>query len=687
MMRRTLRAAGLLAIMILSLNAAPAAALDDGGGRSVFARGAGERALALGGAYAAVASDAEAMIWNPAGLAGVQRKSVYASHSDLIGLGFSEQLGLLALPSWKLGTVGLGLRRFGVDGIEGRDDRGAIFDDNLQDAETEILLGYGRRVGGIWDFGLVFKYQQQSLAGYSDGAPGLDLGVKVKPLQAAGKHSDLADALSLGFAIRNLIEPNLKLDEDGVKDPTGLRLGVAYEGKLSRNIDLLLASDMEKTSDMDLRIHAGAEVRLMDILALRVGSHAGMMTAGAGVNYRNLAVDYAFEDNLLETVHRFGLGVSFGPTTTESRQTSLTAQEAELQKQLARAFEKENSDRVATMVGQARRALADSDHTEALRIVETVRVLAPGYPGLTAVEADAYYRQGLAMEEKGNLSGAAVAFQRCLVSNPDNAEADAGLSRVLSRSSQLAARTEVIRARFDGALEAYARGDFVQARSGFEQVVELQPGDKEAIALLQNTIQAMQLKADLLLDQSSAQITANEFVAARDNLAKARVLVPDHGGLAGAEARLATQERAVAAATEAKRNGDRATAAAPVAQASAPVVPALPTYAALSAQEQQEVADLYQRGLQAIENGSHADAVRYWELVWSRAPDYQQVGENLKQEYLVQGMEAFAGGRLDQSIEIWERADEVAPGDPRTNGYLNRAYEHKSRIREIQGDH
>ncbi len=200
MMHRTLKTAGLMTLVTILLICGNAFAVDDGGGRSVFARGAGERALALGGAYSAVADDPGAMIWNPAGLARLDRKNLYASHSSLIGLGFSEQLGLFAMPSWKMGTFGLGIRRFGVDGIEGRDGRGTIYDDNLEDTETEILLGYGRKLGGIWDLGVVFKYQQHSLAGYSDGAPGLDMGVMVKPLQLAGGKSKLANGSSTRFS-------------------------------------------------------------------------------------------------------------------------------------------------------------------------------------------------------------------------------------------------------------------------------------------------------------------------------------------------------------------------------------------------------------------------------------------------------------------------------------------------------
>ena len=93
-------------------------------------------------------------------MASIQRKILYATHTDLIGLGFSEQFAVVALPSWRMGTFSLALRRFAVDGIEGLDDRGEVFDSNLTDAETEFALGYGRKLGPAWNFGVVVKLQQ-----------------------------------------------------------------------------------------------------------------------------------------------------------------------------------------------------------------------------------------------------------------------------------------------------------------------------------------------------------------------------------------------------------------------------------------------------------------------------------------------------------------------------------------------
>jgi tetratricopeptide (TPR) repeat protein len=121
------------------------------------------------------------------------------------------------------------------------------------------------------------------------------------------------------------------------------------------------------------------------------------------------------------------------------------------------------------------------------------------------------------------------------------------------------------------------------------------------------------------------------------------------------------------------------------AAAATPTVPKARSYADLSPSGQQEAADLYDKGVAALQSGRRDDAIRYWELVRAVAPDYHQVAENLKQEYLAEGMEAFAGGRLDRSIEIWQKALDIDPDDPRTRGYLARVQEHKSRIGEIQG--
>ena len=70
-------------ILVLS-----AVAMADGiGAFSAFKNGVGARALAMGGAFVAVANDATAACWNPAGLATLNDTRLAGMSTDLYGLG------------------------------------------------------------------------------------------------------------------------------------------------------------------------------------------------------------------------------------------------------------------------------------------------------------------------------------------------------------------------------------------------------------------------------------------------------------------------------------------------------------------------------------------------------------------------------------------------------------------------
>ena len=107
---------------------------------------------------------------------------------------------------------------------------------------------------------------------------------------------------------------------------------------------------------------------------------------------------------------------------------------------------------------------------------------------------------------------------------------------------------------------------------------------------------------------------------------------------------------------------------------------------ALSKKKQKDLADLYKRGMTAMEEGRLDDALRYWELVWLGNPEYEGVADHLKREYLLRGLESFSRGSLDEAILLWEKALNVDPKDEKTIGYLARAREQLSRSREILGE-
>ena len=626
--------------------ALPALALDDGGGRSVFAYGSGERALAMGAAFAGIADDASAPIWNPGGLGVVERREVQASHTNLFGLGFNEQYASLVLPSWRLGVASLTFRRFAVDGIEQRDDRNRLLDSNLKDAETEMALGYGRRLGDAWSLGGTVKVLHQNLAGYSGTGIGVDLGVRVQPLLAAGVASQAAESLHLGLAVRNLVEPAIRLAEDSVPDPTAVRLGLAWDQPLG-SMNLLLAGDVEKTRDMSTRLHVGAELRVVKELALRVGSNNGMLAAGLGASWKDVGINYTFEDNVLGSVNRIGIQLEFGLSVQESRQLALQSEEDALQQRMNAAFERDRLQRIENFVHQVEQDLADGRWDDALDVIGMLKVLEPYDERFVALEDAAWRGRGLTREQAGDLPEATLSYSRALAVAPDDSVSAQALTRVRAESQRRAQRSHEIRELFDAGMDAFVANDLVTARTRFQHLLDLAPGDEDAQSMLGRT-------RDLIAQQAREEQQA-------------------------AQARTASSDQARRQAeTEASRA--RQNVPAPVATVTPP---ANPNPRPLTDAQRRQMAELYRSGIRAAENGKADDAVRYWELVWSSDPGYELVAEYLKREYLARGMESFAAGRLDDAVRDWEKALRVDPDDERAKGYLERARQQQNRIREI----
>ncbi len=670
--------ATLLSIVLFAtaVAAGPARAAEDGGTRSIFAQGAGNRALAMGGAYVALSDDASALSWNPGGLGLVSRREVQIDHLSLYGLGMAESHASLVMPSWRWGTAAITFRHFGVDGIEGRDDRNIVTDGDLADDEFEIALGYGRRLADGWSLGGAVKLQRQSLAGLSASGLGLDLGLAVEPALALRRSSGWMDGLRLGFALRNVVEPGLRLDAETVHDPLSLRGGAAYRLPLDGERLVTLAVDVEHSQDMDPRVHAGAELRLHSLLALRGGYDARGLVAGAGIAWRDFRLDYAFENNDLGSLHRLGLSISFGATVDEARRAAFAAQERALQARLDEAFARRQAQRVNKLVAEAETATDEGRVDDALQSLAALATLDPGNERAARIETRCWIRKAAELEENEAFAPAALAYGRALESTPEDAEALAGMSRCREESARRAARSAEVQKRFAEALDAFTEGDLVTARARFASVREVDPNDQEATAMLRRCEDAIRVRVSDLLEQAERFLHGGLYDEAESALARARRLDTDAAGLAR------TQQAIEAARAAARRDDDRREA---VARRDDEPVRETQKRPALTAEQRAEADDLYRRGMEAMEAGRTDDALRYWELVYSVDPDHQQVREYLKSEYLTRGMDAFAGGRLDAAVGYWEKAVEVDPTDAKAAGYLARAREQLNRTREILG--
>ncbi|MBN1352143.1 PorV/PorQ family protein [candidate division KSB1 bacterium] len=307
--------------------------------------GVGARAVAMGEAFAAVANDATALFWNPAGIAQIKRYQFHFSHNDWIAdlkhdyLAGSMPFGrgaigihLISLNTdlieittleepngtglyYDFSDVSLGatyslyiIDRFAV-GITGKYLREKNYNETASvfalDVGTLLHTGFhGLNIGMCFsNIGTDFRYQ------------GTDLGVPYSPTLGAEEGPS------------NALEVEARLETKDFHLPTNFRVGFAVD--LLGSTDAFFATpytrmtfltDANYPNDGDQKINVGTEVALKEMVFLRGGyrfnySHE-IFTVGGGLCLNaymgTLKVDYAYADfGDLSEVHRFSIELGF----------------------------------------------------------------------------------------------------------------------------------------------------------------------------------------------------------------------------------------------------------------------------------------------------------------------------------------------------------------------------------------
>jgi hypothetical protein len=284
---------------------------DDGIFAGAFLRmGLGARANAMGGAFTGVAEGAVAAYYNPAGIPFLEKREIMLSYRFLSldrnfnYIGFAtgvrpkveEGSGELALN----GGLALSWIHAGVDNIDGRDFAGNHYQ-NFSNSEHAFALSFGvMPIKNMLAIGLTgrvlynrFPDMGDDNATISDTGLGVDLGVLVKPLPY----------LSVGFVIKNINAryswKTAKLWEKDIdkidRFPQTFRGGIALRYPYPW---LLLAADIEKNNQQDLKYFIGTEALLLDQFAARAGLNNGSLTLGGGYLFqlfsRSVQIQYAF---------------------------------------------------------------------------------------------------------------------------------------------------------------------------------------------------------------------------------------------------------------------------------------------------------------------------------------------------------------------------------------------------------
>lgn len=313
------------------------------------------RASAMGDAGTGIATDINALYWNPGGLAFMEERQASLSFSkwlpqfnaDLFySYGAYGQYVEAVEGTMAVNFILMNLGEFTKTDINGRDLG------RFRSNEFTLGVSYATTISDDVGGGIQLRYIQSNLAetansqGEGSGvgvSVGFDLGVMWQPQNLSIAGLDLEDKLSFGINLQN-VGPSVTYNAQSDPLPTMLRLGAGINVVRDEFNDLTFAIDVakllvrrdEKGADKipksfytawrnpGVELSLGAEYWYEQLVALRAGyftEPAGIgnreyLTFGAGVRYDIFGLDFSFinpmeENHPLANTMRFTLMVDW----------------------------------------------------------------------------------------------------------------------------------------------------------------------------------------------------------------------------------------------------------------------------------------------------------------------------------------------------------------------------------------
>lgn len=279
----------------------------------------GARANGMGGAFAAVADDATATYYNPAGLAFLEEREFTLMHSPwlpaLIDDMYYEFLGYAQpLKAWA-GGIGASIVFLSM-GTSTRMDEQGNEEGEIYSYDLALTASYGTRLMDNLAAGLSLKWIREELDPKT-GAIGNTYAVEMGLL-----YNTPVRGLSVGGILQNLGPKIAYIDESEASPiPRALKVGIAYQAIDKPPYKLLAALDYEKImvglnrvwwkegggssfgeEVRERKLAGGLEFWFNDLVAFRWGYYHDTEAAnepeghtfGAGLRYRMLEFDFAY---------------------------------------------------------------------------------------------------------------------------------------------------------------------------------------------------------------------------------------------------------------------------------------------------------------------------------------------------------------------------------------------------------
>lgn len=301
------------------------------------------RATAMGEAYSVLATGAEAIFWNPAGVASTEYIEASLSYVNWIQDTQQGALGLAASLG-DYGTVGVQFQYIDFGQIDE-----ALWDSPFKDdieypgltgrqfRPYAFLLGitYAYQLTDKFSTGLTAKYAHESLYNGNTIAAFTSQGQTMDAKTWANgimfdfgiRYNTGFRSIRLGASVQNF-GPNVTYADEDNSIPLALRVGIAADvigaDPLLMPMEdnrLTVAFDLFQPNDYTQQAHIGMEYEFSEMIALRGGYKfnydADGLTAGVGFRQNlsgtRVCVDYSYGalDYSLGGVHRISIGAGF----------------------------------------------------------------------------------------------------------------------------------------------------------------------------------------------------------------------------------------------------------------------------------------------------------------------------------------------------------------------------------------
>ena len=217
----------------------------------------GPRAIAMGQAFVAVADDANAVYWNPAGLNQLGGGNITVQYDKFIET-VEYGWGAVGFRMSNNFSMGLGVKILTTGNENIVDASGNQTGGTFGESYMDIDLAGAYKLSYYFDIGLTLKYISKSIAGTSASTFAGDLGLMY--------HTPIPH-LTAGFNIQN-VGMGLKFAQVSDPLPFNVKVGVAYR---LFNDDFTLAYDMNFPRDNAVNACLGGEYWYKNTLVGRFG--------------------------------------------------------------------------------------------------------------------------------------------------------------------------------------------------------------------------------------------------------------------------------------------------------------------------------------------------------------------------------------------------------------------------------